>query len=97
MLDQRTSIPARTHDCQPWCTDHANGTPPSRSALPEDQICRRVVSSPAFGEILATYCMDDGAVVRLYNARDEMNLGEAEQFAYAVLAQVAAIRSAVTA
>lgn len=86
MLDQRTSIPARTHDCQPWCTDHANAGSATRWPQPEDQVCRRVVTSPAFGEFLMTRTIDDGSMVNLYNTNLELTIAEARRLAYAVLA-----------
>lgn len=94
MLTQATPATASAH-CQPWCTDHANGTPPGIRPAVEDQLCRNVVASPAFGEFLMTSCIDDGPMVLLFNTHDELTLAEVEQLAYALLATVAGARSAV--
>lgn len=75
--------------CQPWCTEHANGTPAHRAPLAEDQLCMNRVTSPAFGEVLASYSADDGPMISLYRTKDDLTLAEAEQLAHAIIAQVA--------
>lgn len=72
--------------CQPWCTDHANGSPANAWPLAEDQICRTTITNPAFGGIDLGHNIADGNVVSLYNARLELTVAEARQFAFAILA-----------
>ncbi|WP_204013917.1 hypothetical protein [Sphaerimonospora thailandensis] len=82
------------YKCPPWCTDHANGTPPGRNPHPADQLCRTVARNPAYGEITLTSDTDDGPVIWLHNTREELTPAAAEQLAYALLAQAAAAREA---
>lgn len=96
-MQQITADPIGSHMCAIWCSDHANGTPANRAPELDDQLCRHAVTSPAFGEILVTACAAEGAVIHLYNTRDELTPAEAEAFAYTLLAQVAATRTAVAA
>ena len=81
-----------TTACRPWCTEHVNGGPPNRWPHPEDQVCIHRTHSAAFGEIVLTYTVADGPMVNLYNAREDLTLAQAEQFAYALLALVATAR-----
>lgn len=86
------------HTCQPWCTNHINGTPANRWPQVEDQICRKVVESPVFGEFAVSNTIaDDSPMVTLYGIGEELTLAEAEQLAYMLLAQVASARTAVAA
>jgi hypothetical protein len=84
-VNQRTLTPASAQ-CQPWCTHHAG-----------DGLCRTRSTAVAYGETVLTYTPDEGHLVWLMNTRDEMTPAEAEQLAYALLAQVAAARTAVAA
>jgi len=78
--------------CRPWCTEHINGTPTGLPRHPEDQVCVHRTHSAAFGELTLTYTVADGPMVNLYNAREDLTLAQAEQFAYALLALVVTAR-----
>lgn len=94
MLNVTTAPTAR---CRPWCTDHVNGTPAPSAPSPDDQLCLHRIASPAYGEILTTHSVDDGTLITLHRTRDDLTPAQAEQLAYALLAQVAATRTAVAA
>lgn len=89
--------PTITRCCQPWCTDHADGTPAGRTPDPLDQLCLHRSTSPAYDEISMSYSVDEGTVISLHGTRNELTLAEAEQLAYALLSQVASARTAVAA
>lgn len=82
--------------CQRWCTDHANGTPPTQTPEPEDQLCR-TRSAGSYGELVTTHSPIEGTLIHTWDVRDELGLGDAEQLAYALLSAVAAARTAVAA
>lgn len=86
-----TPVPA-AGNCKPWCTDHANGTPPNQWPLVEDQLCRTTIPTPV-GEISITDCLDEGTTVHLHAILDEMAPAVVEQFAFALLAAVAMTRT----
>jgi hypothetical protein len=90
-----TTIPAPTYICQPWCSDHANCTPPGLPADPADQMCRHIVTGPAFGEFLITHDQRDGLMLRLYNTNLELADRDALEFISAVTAALAQARTAV--
>ncbi|MFI7615436.1 hypothetical protein ACIBP6_29825 [Nonomuraea terrae] len=80
--------------CRPWCADHVDATPRGRQADPADQLCQRIRTSPAYGEILMTHSAGQGTTIALYNTREELTPAEAEQLAHALLQEVAAARAA---
>ncbi|MEV4245207.1 hypothetical protein AB0J63_17550 [Streptosporangium canum] len=74
--------------CPAWCADHR------QAGHPDDSLCRTRSASDAYGETVMTYTPDEGAIVWLYNTRDELSVDEAEQLARALLTQVELARSA---
>lgn len=91
----QTTTPATR--CQPWCTDHADGTPNGQTVNPADQLCAHRTQSPAFGEILTIHSTDEGTRVLLHNLHDDLTPTQVEALAYALLATVATTRTAVAA
>ncbi|MEU8380602.1 hypothetical protein [Streptosporangium sp. NPDC048865] len=81
-----TAAPARP--CRPWCTDHHGG--------PDGAQCRtRVIAS--HGQTVMVQAPGEETRIWLFNDEDDLSVAEAEQLAYALLAQVAATRTAVAA
>ncbi|MFI7468650.1 hypothetical protein [Nonomuraea sp. NPDC049646] len=85
------AVPAQRQTCQPWCVDHT------------DDLCN-AADIPIPGEVPGGGSIDpyvglmsipeDGPRIIVYCERDEhLTLDEAEEFAHALLAQVARARS----
>ena len=94
MPNSTASIPV-TYTCQPWCSDHANCTPPGLPADPADQMCRHIVTGVAFGEFLITPDEGIGLCLRFYNTILELDERGALEFINATSAALAQARTAV--